>query len=46
VNQEMRRLLRQPRYFDQDFEQAAIRCFNCGGSGHMSHACTQPRKRR
>lgn len=25
VNQEMRRLLRQPRYFDQDFEQAAVR---------------------
>jgi len=46
VNVEMQKLLRAPRYFDQDFELAAIRCFNCGGSGHMAHSCTQPRKRR
>jgi hypothetical protein len=29
VNAEMRRLLRAPRYFDEDFEQAAVRCLMC-----------------
>lgn len=30
-NYEVRRLLRMPRYFDDDFELAALRCFRCGG---------------
>ena len=46
VNAEMRRLLRAPRYFDEDFEAAAIRCFHCGGSGHMAYQCTNERKRK
>jgi hypothetical protein len=33
-NYEVRRLLRMPRYFDDDFELAALRCFRCGGGGH------------
>lgn len=27
------------RYFDDDFEEAAKRCFNCGEAGHMSRDC-------
>jgi hypothetical protein len=36
---EMNKLLRHPRYFDTDFEDTALRCFRCGGSGHMSRDC-------
>jgi hypothetical protein len=32
-NYEVRRLVRMPRYFDDDFELAALRCFRCGGGG-------------
>lgn len=42
---EMRRLLRAPRYFDSDFENSSMKCFNCGGSGHHSRNCKNPRKR-
>ena len=41
---EMHRLIRQPRYFDEEAagEPAALsgRCFNCGRGGHRANACT------
>ena len=43
-NDEVRRLLRMPRYFDDDFELAALRCFRCGGSGHREAECSLPAK--
>lgn len=39
-NTEMIRLLRVPRYFDDDFEGGGVRCFVCGGTGHMAKDCT------
>lgn len=42
-DQEMVRLLRQPRYFHDDFLEATVtasRCFNCGKPGHRASACT------
>ena len=33
-----------PRYFDDDFELAALRCFRCGGTGHREFECSQPAK--
>ncbi|GAB4823844.1 hypothetical protein N2152v2_010890 [Parachlorella kessleri] len=41
-NAEMRRLLRMPRYFDPDYEEAGRRCFKCGGKGHLARDCTNP----
>lgn len=41
----MKRLLRTPRYFDQDGEYDE-RCFNCGGTGHKSRDCPHPVKQR
>ena len=43
-NYEVRRLLRMPRYFDDDFELAALRCFRCGGGGHREAECSRPAK--
>ena len=45
-NYEVRRLLRMPRYFDDDFELAALRCFRCGGGGHREAECNLPQKER
>lgn len=49
ANEAMQRLLRLPRYFDDDcddFVDSAIQCFHCGGSGHKSFDCTNPAKPR
>ena len=34
------------RYFDDDFEGAASRCFKCGGSGHQARECTEEGRAR
>ena len=34
------------RYFDEDFEAAAMRCYRCGGQGHMSFNCPNAEKQR
>ena len=43
---EMIRLLRQPRYFDEDYEENAKKCFKCGGTGHLARQCTGPPRLR
>ena len=42
----MRNILRQPRYFDDDYEAAALRCFRCGQGGHREAECTLPAKKK
>eukprot|EP00890_Picochlorum_soloecismus_P001600 jgi/Picsp_1/2440/NSC_05901-R1_protein len=42
---EMARLLRQPRYFDEDFEMG-MTCFKCGGYGHMARDCPNPQRQK
>jgi len=40
---EVHRLIRQPRYFDDEASIEPIlqgRCFNCGKAGHRANACT------
>ena len=34
------------RYFDDDFEAAATRCYKCGGSGHMARDCVEEGRQR
>ena len=45
-NYEVRRLLRNPRYFDDDFELAAVRCFGAAaaaeGGGVFARAQDAP----
>jgi hypothetical protein len=40
----MERLLRMPRYFDDNVEAASfakqVRCYRCGQAGHVARACT------
>ena len=45
-NECVRNILRQPRYFDDDYEAAALRCFRCGQGGHREAECTLPAKKR
>ena len=42
----VREILRLPRYFDDDFEAAAMRCFRCGKGGHREFECTLPAKQK
>lgn len=34
------------RYFDEDFEAAAMRCFKCGGQGHRARECPNEERQR
>ena len=45
-NECVRNILRQPRYFDDDYEAAALRCFRCGQGGHREAECTLPAKKK
>ena len=45
-NEEVRNILRQPRYFDDDYEAAALRCFRCGQGGHREAECELPAKKK
>jgi cellular nucleic acid-binding protein len=45
-NEEVRNILRQPRYFDEDYEAAALRCFRCGQGGHRESECELPAKKK
>ena len=45
-NTTVREILRLPRYFDDDFEAAAMRCFRCGKGGHREFECTLPAKQK
>eukprot|EP00208_Stichococcus_sp_RCC1054_P000641 CAMPEP_0206147334 /NCGR_PEP_ID=MMETSP1473-20131121/33139_1 /ASSEMBLY_ACC=CAM_ASM_001109 /TAXON_ID=1461547 /ORGANISM="Stichococcus sp, Strain RCC1054" /LENGTH=644 /DNA_ID=CAMNT_0053544227 /DNA_START=61 /DNA_END=1991 /DNA_ORIENTATION=- len=43
-NSAMKKLLRQPRYFDDEFADSAMKCYRCGQSGHKAHECTNEAK--
>eukprot|EP00884_Botryococcus_braunii_P010710 jgi/Botrbrau1/19640/Bobra.0003s0010.1 len=45
-NLEVTRLLKPTRYFDEDFEANAMKCYHCGGTGHLARTCrNEPRQR-
>lgn len=44
--QMVQQLLRRSRYFDEEYEQAGIRCNNCGEKGHMAKDCRNEKRRK